>query len=151
MVVGKDVDSKDQMVTRDQMDTGDNMDTKNEIEIQDEAEEAEEDFIPTTEEPIICSTFNTNKKVVEKKKVIIPKDALVDVKHRVSIFSSRIDLYMTLFQPVWTLDNKQRATLTRVGPSETTRQGRPERKMRIRKKVGCIARMWHSLICLLFS
>ena len=83
MVVGKDVDSKDQMVTRDKMDTGDKMDTKNEIEIQDEAEE---DNVPTNVEPIICTTCGTNKKVVEEKKVIIPKDALVDVKHRVSIF-----------------------------------------------------------------
>ena len=83
MVVGKDVDSKDQTATMDKMDTGDKMDTKNEIEIQDEAEE---DNVPTNVEPIICTTCGTNKKVVEEKKVIIPKDALVDVKHRVSMF-----------------------------------------------------------------
>ena len=90
MVVGKDVDSKDQMVTRDQMTTGDNMDIKNEIEIQDEAEE---DNVPTNVEPIICITCGTNKKVVEEKKVIIPKDALVDVKHRVSNFFATIGQY----------------------------------------------------------
>ena len=90
VIVGMDVDSKDQMVTMEQMDTGEKMDIKHEIENQ---EEAEEDIAPTTVEPIICSTCSTNKKVVEKVKIIIPKDALVDVKHRVSILSAMTGLY----------------------------------------------------------